>query len=256
MDLLNKVKSAVATVATVATQTNNSGWSDSFSDLGYYVVMVHSTKHGVKSFRLPEDFGFNINTEWGSLYDEFSGSFPAISKLIKSAKAVVDMGNLITRGSENKVLDSTLLSARTFKKSSPIRLNFNFDLLAYGDAKEEVLKQITYLVSMCLPDPSGSFNILGDSFENVLGYFKLPGPSITDIANLNGLGKQKNWTGDIISIQIANYFMMQGVILTQVNPKFINKLDKNGKPMLGSVNLVFESSWTYTAPQLQKCFLM
>jgi hypothetical protein len=266
---------------------SNEGTPTSFSnvfntkDSSYQVrIFVDDNRrdYTILHFRIPDEFALEVTASWTSLVEKLTGSlFKGAELFTNAVKDVADFANAALATFKQTNLGNPVLSAQTYKGSSPLKLHFDFDLAAYGSATNEILNPIKALIALTLPyqkglspvrqlnaSMEGSEKEQAESMESFFEDLKngttlqLPGPGLGTILRANYFPEKVAEgfaTGTSIYVQIANYFLCGPVFIKSVKPTFKNRLDTNGLPTMGKISIDFETAYTMTSGQVTDCFI-
>lgn len=187
---------------------------------------------------LQEKIEFSVASDWIATQD-----------LLGSIKDAVSSGVQLITG---KTLNSTMMTRRKWKGSSPISLNLKLKFEAINDVGEEVLKPCYGLKALVLPSGGGEF--AKEQF-----FLNPPGPNPFYLGNaaaefeIPGTNYKPFGPGEQISIDIGGFLKFESVILKNVKVTFENRMSKKG-PVGALVDLTIETYEMLTRESLSKCY--
>ncbi len=188
------------------------------------------------STQLPEQFPLGLATGWDTPFNQ------PISELVGSALG----GNIgraaggaeaISRGVFGQSTLHKWMSGAVWNNGSTIEISeIPFVLVAYSNAKEEVLMQIKKLMMLVAPD------------ETVAGTLTPPGPHLLG-QSTGSLG------GDEITLEIGSFLKLTPCIIESVNASFDTMFESEGTPISALVSVTVKSFWCITKQDLDNMFI-
>lgn len=150
--------------------------------------------------------------------------------------------------------------------SSPIQITLPIEFNATNDAIEDVMKPIVRLLMLASPKvaPGGRFIPPGPTISNIVAFLTRLLDEIPNDAPL-GIPTARDWVknavksnitpGENVSVFVGDFFYLDNVVITGVQPHFHPIMDIRGLPMKASCTVTFESYLTPTRGEIQRYFM-
>ena len=173
---------------------------------------------------LPETISFGISSDWESLLPySLAGALDAVA-----GKVGVNLGAAFGAVKAANV-QSQALSFQVWMGTSPIEIPFTFQFDAKTSALEQVYKPIAYLMALTMPVNK---NFTDSAYTNVL---LPPGPAL-------GGGLVDDYS---VTLRLGRMMAFLDCIITSATPSFDVRLDDEGYPIAGEIEMTFRTSKVY-----------
>ena len=197
---------------------------------GPYAVQVIWGKDQIINGWLPEEFSFEVQSDWGTPFADGGDKITAIA----SGLGV----NLRLK----------IRSSQIWEGSSPVTLTIPIDFVAREDGKalEQVVTPVKQLMALALPDEFG---------EDAGTRLVPPGPNFVG-TYLNKEGKEEQVTvaGTDITVRLGNFVSFKKVIVTNVSATFSGKMLRDGYPAEAKAEMSFVTYTVMTKAGLDDVF--
>lgn len=202
-----------------------------------YKAHLHVSRDGAEIVSiktpLPENFSLGLGTSWDNPFNQPMSNF-ANGAAGGYGEAFTTMGTGVAAATGFTSLNKWL-SAAVWTGGSMLKLDIPFVLQAFENPKEEIVMMMRELMKLVAPS------------EYNAQFLKAPGPLLSN--PLTG-----ELRGDIITVNIGNFFTMSPCIIDNVHETFDTQLDKNGDPIGATINVSIISYFTTTKEDLDKFF--
>ncbi len=188
-----------------------------------YLVQISCPGHNTDIIAdLPEQIGFGVTSDWESLLPySLAGMIDQIPLVGNWAKAAA--------GAKALNVQSQALSFQVWLGTSPIEIPLHLQFDAYSSALEEVYKPILLLESFTLPITQQ--NYFGGLAGNIL---TAPGPVLG--------GANQMLEGYGLNVRLGRQMLFQNCIVSASNHNFDTRLDKDGYPIAGEIEMTLRTS--------------
>lgn len=201
-----------------------------------YRAKMKVTRDGAEiislSTQLPENFSFSLATSWDNPFNQ-----PVSNFLGGASGGYGASTDLLTTGVKAGTGFTSLhkwLSASVWTGGSLFSVELPFVIQAFEDPKREVVEVMRDILKLVAPS------------EYMGKFLKAPGPKI-DISS-------GSITGDVISVEIGNFFRMDQCVIESVSETFDTQLDANGDPIGVTINVSVKSYFTTTQEDIDRYF--
>lgn len=184
---------------------------------------------------LPSRFPIGLSTGWDTPFNQPLLDTAAAAVGGRAGQAM-QTGERISRVVGQTTLHKWMSGSVWNNGSSLVISEIPFILMAYSDPKKEVLRPFKTLLKMVAPN------------ESTKGLLMSPGPHLTAQNSLQ-LG------GDIITLEIGNFFKMKPCIIESVNGDADTQFDEQGTPISMTVSVTVKSFWCVSQQDIEKFFV-
>ena len=178
---------------------------------------------------LPERFPLGLATSWDTPFNQ------PLSETFGGANA----GQIenVVRGTFGQTSLHKWMSGAVWTSGSVLEISeIPFVLQAKTNAKVDVLDQYIKLLNLVAPSETAS------------GLLQAPGPHLLGEEVIDSIG------GDVVTLQIGNFFTMTPCIVESVQGDFDTQFDHSGYPISGIVSVTVKSFWSVTRQDIAKMF--
>ena len=184
------------------------------------------------STQLPENFSFSLATSWDNPFNQPVSNFVGGAAGKYGAAA-----DVLTTGVKAATGFTTLnkwLSASVWTGGSLFSIDLPFVIQAFEDPKKEVVEVMRDILKLVAPS------------EYMGKFLKAPGPKIDPTSG--------GVHGDVITVEIGDFFRMDQCVIESVSETFDTQLDKNGDPIGVIINVSVKSYFTTTQEDIDRYF--
>ncbi len=186
------------------------------------------------STHLPENFSFSLATSWDNPFNQ------PVSNFVGGAGggaygAALDLGTSGVAAATGFTALNKWLSASVWTGGSLFQIDLPFVIQAFEDPKKEVVEVVRDMLKLVAPS------------EYMGKFLKAPGPLIEN--PMTG-----SLRGDIITLEIGEFFIMEPCVIESVSETFDTQLDANGDPIGVVINVSVKSYFTTTQEDIDKFF--
>lgn len=221
-------------------------------------VFGNGPKNGYVSAPLPDGWGIPVENELTQPFADFvpQGPIQTLMALASTTGASLAQGYVV----------------RKFFASTGIPdLTFDLSFVAYNDAFEEVISPVYWLYAWSAPKKTSSSAIDNtiakfgtslaqagatgiNSLSSLLGSdFSVPTGTTVTAKEVNDI---VNWLEGPPEVQVivGNLYHVNGLIISNMEPKFSNNLDYNGLPMQCDVSITLSLREPFTLGRVHTSF--
>lgn len=186
------------------------------------------------STNLPDRFPIGLSTGWDVPFNQPLSDIASGIIGGRAGQALQTGAKLAGAGFGQTTLHKWL-SGAVWSSGSVLEMSeIPFVITAHEDPKREVMQPLVTLLKMVAPDETES------------GTLKAPGPHLLG-ADIGQLG------GDIITLELGNFFRMSPCIIESVNGDF-DTMFSNGIPISVTISVTIKSFWSTSKQDISKFF--